>query len=155
MSEEPNTAAEQPAPSSDNAPARSTQGVLVVLGLILLVPILALIFAFRPHSGGAGADLVDSIDTDKVQAVYLTTDLVYFGTVEDAHGDFFELDDAFYLRSTSSGDKDTKDAAQLVPVPVSDEVGGDGNLRINAREVVRIQALEKDSEIAKAIDVND
>ena len=32
------------------------------------------------------------------------------------------------------------------------EIGGDGNLRINAREVVRIQTLDDDSEIAKAID---
>jgi hypothetical protein len=151
MSDEANTANAQPSPQTD-APVRSTQGVLVVLGLIVLVPLVALAIAFLPRGGGGiAADLVDSLDTDKVQAVYLTDDIVYFGLVGEAHGDFFELKDAFYLRSSQADGKDDDSAPQVVPVPVSQEVGGDGDLRVNAREVVRMQALDDDSEIAKAI----
>ncbi len=148
MSSESTTADTAPA----DAPVRSTQGVLIVLGLILLVPVIAALVAFAPRGGaGAGTSLVESVDTDRVQAVYLTNDIVYFGIVDDADGDFFVLRDAFFLRSQESDDEDA--AGQLVPVSVGEEVGGDGDLRINAREVLRVQALDDDSEIARAIDV--
>ncbi|MCB0878166.1 MAG: hypothetical protein KDC46_04215 [Thermoleophilia bacterium] len=156
MSDAPATSTPGNAPDQ---PVRSTQAVLLVLGLLLLIPIIALIVAFFPGfggGGGAGSAVVDSIDTGKVQAIYLTNDVVYFGLVDDsAHGDFFTLRDAFYLRSASTDEqgKDKDTAGQLVPVPVSSEVGGDGDLHVNANEVVRIQTLKDDSDIAKAIDV--
>lgn len=136
-------------------PVRSTTSVLVVLGAILLVPVVALLFAFAPRGGGggAGAQLVKGLDDDAVHAVYLTNDNVYFGFVGDAHGDFFVLEDAFFLRSAASeGDKGDEAEPTLQTVPVSEEVGGDGNLLVNGNEVLRVQALTKDSNIAKAVE---
>lgn len=141
-------------PTVESAPVRSTQGVLVVIGLLLLLPMIALVFALLPGASGSGQDVVDSVDSGKIQAVYLTNDLVYFGLVTDAHGDFFELQDAFYLRRSDDGDTaGDKDAAEptLVPVPVSEEVDGSGNLLVNAREVLRIQPLDAKSKIAKIV----
>ena len=142
-----------PAAASD-APVRSTQGVLVVLGLLLLVPVVAAMFVFAPRGGsGAGTALVDSVDTDKVQAIYLSNDIVYFGLVDDeAHGDYFVLRDAFFLRSAEAAE-DEEATPGLEPVAVSEEIGGDGDLRVNAREVLRVQALDDESEIAGVIDV--
>lgn len=141
------------------SPVRSTQGVLFVLGAILLIPLVALLVAFAPRGGsGAGEAVLESVDSDRVHAVYLTTDLVYFGLVTEAEGDFFLLKDAFFLRENqpegANEDTEVEDPG-LVPVPVSQEVGGDGDLLVNANEVLRIQTLAEDSEIAKALEVDE
>jgi hypothetical protein len=143
-------------PNGD-APVRSTQSVLLVLAAILVVPIVALLIAFMPVGGsGAGDSVVDAVDSDRVQAVYLTNDLVYFGIVTEPSGDFFTLQDAFFLRGAEEEGNEGEDSEpRLVPVPVSQEVGGEGDLLVNANEVLRIQALAKDSEIAAAIDVTE
>lgn len=147
-------------PATDvDAPVRSTQGVLLLLAAILVIPLVALLVAFAPRGGsGAGEAVLESVDSDRVQAVYLTTDLVYFGLVTEAEGDFFLLKDAFFLRENQpeGADENTEaEDAGLVPVPVSQEVGGDGDLLVNANEVLRIQTLTEDSEIASAIEVGD
>jgi hypothetical protein len=139
--------------STESNPVRSTQGVLVVIGLLLLVPLVALVVVLLPGASGGGNDIVESVDADRIQAVYLTNDLVYFGVVGESHGEFFELNDAFYLRRSAEAETEGSDAAEptLVPVPVSEEVDGTGNLLVNAREVLRIQSLDDDSEIAKIV----
>lgn len=142
-------------------PVRSTAAVLGVLAAIIAVPLLALAFlAFGGRADGSGAAVVDALDRDAVHAVYLTNDFVYFGRLAETRGDFFELEDAYFLRrspspddSTAAGDAPSDGETELVPV--SQEVGGTGVLLVNAAEVVRIQTLEDDSEIVRTLEGGD
>lgn len=152
-------------PEAPVDPVRSTGAVLGVLAAIIAIPLLALAFLVLGGSGdGAGVSLVDGLDADAVHAVYLTNDLVYFGRVADAHGAFFELEDAYFLRRSQSAapseaepeaGAETPSEGETELVPVSQEVGGTGTLLVNAHEVVRVQPLADDSEIAQTLEDRD
>lgn len=138
-----------------DSPVRSTTSVLLLLAALVAVPLLLLLLLLTLRgagSDGAGANFVDTIVDDRIQAVYLASDEVFFGSITDAEGEVLVLQDAFFLRRTkaSGDDKDAADGLDLVSV--AQDVGGDGNLLINAREVVRIQNLAADAEIAQSIE---
>lgn len=138
-----------------DSPVRSTTSVLLLLAGLVAVPLLVLlvIVCLRgTGSNGAGADFADSVRDDRIQAVYLASDEVFFGSITDAEGDVFVLSDAFFLRRSgaSAEDKDAADSLDLVSV--AQDVGGDGDLVVNAREVVRVQNLAADAEIAQSIE---
>lgn len=166
MTEAPSAADSSSTTSVDDvdvdSPVRSTTSVLMLICAILLIPIVALVIAFGPFrgsSGKAGSAITDSLDPEAIHAIYLSDNVVYFGFVGEARGDFFVLEDAFYLRSTEGDDAadakdDEKREPTLAPVPVSAEVGGDGNVLVNGTEVLRVQTLTEDSSITKAIDID-
>jgi hypothetical protein len=141
-----------PADAAASTTPRSRRLLVAFLVFVAIVVAVAVLVVGRPWGvSGAGEAVLASLDTDRVHAVYLSTDIVYFGVVTDARGDFFTLGDAFFLRATPGEDGDDAQPQGLVPVAVSDEVGGDGDLLVNANEVVRIQTLTPESEIARAI----
>lgn len=139
------------------SPVRSTTSVLLLLAGLVVLPVivLATIFCLRGgvgSSGGTGAGFADAVRDDRIQAVYMASDEVFFGTITDADGDVFVLEDAFFLRRAEAA-ADSKDAeGSLNLVSVAQDVGGDGNLVINAREVVRVQNLTADADIAQSIE---
>ena len=147
--------AETPGPT--DAPVRSTASVLAFLAALVILPVVALLIVFGSRSGsgsGSAGAIVDHVDEDRVQAVYLANDEVFFGRVRAADNEFFRLEDAFFLRrvqAAADAAKDEQPQAGLDLVPVSQDVGGSGDLLVNAREVVRVQDLAKDSEIASSI----
>jgi hypothetical protein len=141
----------QPVVDSASSPPRFRRllAISVVFVAILAIAVLAVV---RPWGvSGAGEAVRASLDGDRVHAVYLTNDVIYFGLVTDAKGDFFTLADAFFLRTPPGEDGDDAESRGLVPVAVSDLFGGDGDMLVNANEVVRIETLSPDSEIARAI----
>lgn len=146
-------ATENPVPSE--APVRSTTSVLLLLGGLVAVPVLILLvlLLLQGGSSGAGGHVADAVNGDRVQAVYMANDRVFFGSIEELDGDWFELQDAFYLRR-GTADSEEK-AATTDLVPIQQEVGGDGDMVVNTREVVLIQDLAKDSEIAREIEAAD
>jgi hypothetical protein len=137
-----------------DSPVRSTTSVLLLLAGLVLVPLLVLLAIICLRGGGSsgtGADFADAVNDDRIQAVYMASDEVFFGSIDDADGDVFVLHDAYFLRRTEAS-TDAKDAEEgLNLVSVAQDVGGDGDLVINAREVVRVQNLAADAEIAKSI----
>jgi hypothetical protein len=136
------------------AAPRDTKSVAAILGAILLLLVLGVLIAFcvkGSGGGGAAADAVDGVRSGRIQAVYLSNDSVYFGHLGERSGDWLELRDGFYLRSTTDA-KDPSKASTTEVVPVEQQAGGDGNLLINAHEVVLVQNLTADSQIAKTID---
>ena len=138
-----------------DSPVRSTTSVLLLLAGLIAVPLLLLlvIVCLRgAGSDGAGADFADTVRDDRIQAVYLASDEVFFGSITDAEGDTFILSDAFFLRRTEAAGDEEEAADSLNLVSVAQDVGGDGDLIINAREVVRIQNLTADAEIAQSIE---
>lgn len=138
-----------------DSPVRSTSSVLLLLAGLLAVPILILLVVVTLRGGGsdgAGADFADATREDRIQAVYLASDEVFFGEITDAEGDVFVLRDAFFLRRAAAAGDDEEAADSLDLVSVAQDVGGDGNLVVNAREVVRVQNLAADAEIAQSIE---
>jgi hypothetical protein len=141
-------------PSSE--PVRSGQSVLLVLGAIIVLPLLLVIVVLLLR--GSGSSVADEVREDRIQAVYMTSDLVYFGQVRAGSGDFLRVENAFFLRRTSGEAADGKNAADddgggdTELVPVSQEVGGEDDMLVNTGEVFRIQDLSPDSEIASTIE---
>lgn len=143
-----------PATTPTTSTPRDTRSVVAILGAILLLVVIGVLIAYCVNGagrGGAAADAVDGVRKGRVQAVYLTNDSIYFGHLGTRSGDWLELRDGFYLRSTPNA-KDPSKPATTEVVPVEQQAGGDGRLLINAREVVLVQNLNATSQIAKTID---
>ena len=137
---------------------RSTGAVLGIIGAIIALPlVLWLLFSFGGGSGATGgADLEGGVDSDRIQAVYLVNDRVFFGRLEAGDGDFVELHDAYFLRAKAAEEaKEGEEAAVTSLIPVEQEVGGDGTLVVNSREIVLVQNLTADSPIAEEIEQAD
>lgn len=139
-----------------DSPVRSTTSVLLLLAGLVVLPLVVLvaIVCLRGVGGssGAGADFADAVRDDRIQAVYMASDEVFFGTISDADGDVFVLQDAFFLRRTEAAADAKDDEGSLKLVSVAQDVGGDGNLVINASEVIRVQNLTADADIAQSIE---
>lgn len=157
---ETSTAETAPAAPGDASPVRSTKSVLGLLGALaglVLVAILVIVLVSVDWSSspeGAGASLADGIDSDRIQAVFLTDGTVYFGKVRSGGAEWVVLKDARFLR-TAEGDaaKDASDteapSTQLAPVSTRPE-GGTGDLRINANEITLVEDLATKSPISRA-----
>lgn len=149
--------ADTPTDATPDPTPRSTGAVLGILGMLAILAIVAILVVVlvSGSGGGAGADVAAEARANRVQAVYMSNDRVFFGTLEARDGDWVELSDAFYLRraaaDTAAKDADAA-AATTEVVPVSQEVGGDGNLVLNATEIVLVQNLQADSDIARTVE---
>lgn len=108
-------------------------------------------------SAGAGGKtddpLGDQISKGSYQAVTLTSDELYFGKLRWTDRGFYELRDAYFIRRTTPaatvGGKTPQ--SQLKVEPVGKQIGTDGDVLINASEIVQVQNLRKDSAVAEAI----
>jgi hypothetical protein len=145
-----------PAVPADARPPRSSGAVLAILGAIIAVPLLVLV-AFLCLRGGVGGgngggdDVLDGIRTNRVQSVDLTNGRLYYGHLRDAHGDWVQLEDAYFIRRGATTGKDAASASPEL-VRLKDEQGGDGDLSLNTREIVSVQDLAADSQIGSTID---
>jgi len=128
--------------------------VLGILGVLVVLPLLiVLLVLILRGSGGSGQadDLMDGVRTNRVQAVYLSNERLFFGNLEAIGGGWLKLSDGYFLRqSAAGGEKDAEAGTDLVPV--QQEVGGDGDIVINAAEVTLVQNLAANSQIAQQID---
>lgn len=138
-------------PSSE--PVRSGQSVLLVLGAIIVLPLLLVIVVLLLR--GSGSSVADEVRENRIQAVYMTDERLYFGQIRAGSGDFLRVENAFFLRRAGDDAADGKDAADkdgdTELARVSLELGGEDDMLVNAGEVVRIQDLSPDSEIASTI----
>lgn len=146
--------------SPEHQPAeRSTRAVFGILGALLGVAVAALVIVALatsglPGGGGGSSDLVAGIDDERFQAVYMTDDRIFFGKLREGDGDWVVVEDAYYPRRADSGAaaKGEEATAQTEIVPVSREVGGTGDLRINTSEIKLVQDLAARSEISTTIE---
>ena len=142
-------------PTSEPVP-RSTTAVLGIVAALIALPLLALVLFMLLRGGGSangGADLTAGVRDDRIQAVYLANDRVFFGDLEAGEGDWLELRDAFFLRAQAAEEaKEGEEPGVTSLIPVEQEVGGDGTLVVNSREVVLVQNLTADSPIAEEIE---
>lgn len=84
------------------------------------------------------------VDEDRYQAVILSNGKVYIGHVRAAPGDYVELRDAWFLRSTGSG------PPQVEPLHLELH-GPENRMLIGEDDVVQIENLADDSPVHAAI----
>lgn len=141
--------------SADDASPRAASAVLAMLGALVALPMLVvlLVMLLRDDAGGAAEDVARGVRDNRIQAVYMANDAVYFGNLKPGSGDWLELRDAFFLRSSAAAEsRDGEEAAVTNLVPIQQQVGGDGTMHINSGEVVLVQNLAADSQIAREIE---
>lgn len=101
-----------PAPTGRNTPSSPTNAarggkqsnnkiktISLAAAVATLVLVLALIGWFLYRSS-----LAAHIDSDRYQAVFFTNGQVYFGKLEKLNGNYFKLNDIFYLQAQSDSE---------------------------------------------------
>jgi hypothetical protein len=132
------------------AAGRSTGAIVAALLVgLLLGGAAAAFFTSQDDDAGSGDPFAGVIDSSRSQAVILSNDKVYFGKLSDASDEFYELDEAFFLR-------ETRESADAEPVrallPVNREIHApDNTMLIRKSEVVLVENLAKDSPILTEI----
>jgi hypothetical protein len=132
------------------ADGRSTLPLIAALLVGLLLGGLAASLLLNKDDDTTSADpFAGVVDTARYQAVILSNDKVYFGKLTNASDQFFELQQAFFLR-------ETRENATAEPVrallPVNREIHApDNTMLIRKEEVVLVENLAKDSPILTEI----
>lgn len=124
------------------------------LGAVLAALVLGLLlggFAMTLLSEEDDGDTFGGvIDASRYQAVILSNDKVYFGRIDDVSDDFYELDEAFFLRETRASEEAEPERALL---PVNREIHApDNTMLIRKDEVVLVENLAEDSPILTEIE---
>jgi hypothetical protein len=117
--------------------------LLAVLALAIVVGSVAVIWSHRDQLLGRSA-FEHYIDPKAYQAVLLTTSQVYFGQLT-IDGDVFVLNDVYYVNQP-----DSATPGQLVKR--GNEVHGPRDpMLISAQQVLQVENLRDDSQVAQAI----
>lgn len=130
---------------------RDGSGALGVALSALLVGLLvgAGGVALLMRESGSGDPFAGQIDRVGYQAVILSNDKVYFGRISAVSDEFYELDEAFFLRET----RESPDAEPVrALLPINREIHAPENrILLRRAEVVLVENLEADSPILKEI----
>ena len=92
-----------------------------------------------------------TVDEERFQAVVLDNDRVYFGHLEAAGDDFYLLTNAFFVQETAAQEEDQAPLREVVSI-VEEFHDPDDEMLIAIDDVVLIQNLRADSEVAEAIE---
>jgi len=86
----------------------------------------------------------DFIDLDAYQAVFLTSDQIYFGQLKNIGADYLLLSDVYYVKVTESG-------GQLVKLGAIEPHGPTDKMIINKDQVLFWENMRFDSQVVKTI----
>lgn len=119
-------------------------GLLIgaALGAIVWL-LLALVAPGDPFAG--------VVDQGRYQAVFLDDGRVYFGDLTEANHDFYELRNAFYIQEVPGATEDDPPTQQVRPLS-SEFHDPEDRMLISRDDVVLVENLRADSEVAAAID---
>ena len=124
---------------------------LLLLGAVLLLIIL-LVTGWQWYK--QRNDL--RIDPTKYQVIFLDNDQVFFGKLQNTHGDYLTVKGAYYVQGQNQDAAEQKPADQqeiTQLLKVSDTVyGPDDSMSIQSDKVLFWQNLKSDSKVSKAID---
>ena len=146
---------DRPAPRDSEGNHRAKRSGGTNLGAVLAALVLGLVLGgfgmtLLGDTGDGGDPFGGVIDTDRYQAVILSNDKVYFGQIEDVSDEFFQLDNAFFLREQRESAESEPQRALL---PVNREIHApDNTMLIRKDEVVLVENLAEDSPILTEIE---
>ncbi len=121
-------------------------GAIVIIVAVLIAAVLALFIGFKPASEA------ELIDTDKLQAVFLTNDQVYFGDITSINNKYLVLSNIYYLQSSSktSANKTTSGDVSLIKLGCELHKPQD-HMVISQDQVSFWENLTNDGQVANAV----
>lgn len=127
-----------------------TRVATVVLGLAVLVLIGAALVAVL--SGNVKPEK-SYVDTTKLQAVFLNTGQVYFGSIKSMNSKYFVLSNIYYLQTAGSGNNSTSNTNSSVTlVKLGCELHEPfDQMIINRDQVTFWENLQDNGQVAKAV----
>ena len=125
----------------------------IILGVIVIV-IIVLGVLFRDKIFTKGGQTSNG----SYQAVFLSNGQVYFGKLSEAHGDYIDLKDIYYLQvgpqqgSGEAANTATNTQQQIQLVKLGNELHGPvDEMHINRTQVLFYEDLKSDGQVVKAI----
>lgn len=119
---------------------------LLFVGALLIAALVWFIISSQP------ATQSKYVDSKKLQAVFLNTGQVYFGTITSLTKDYLVLNNVFYLQSSSANanSKDSNQNVSLVKLGCELHKPYDA-MFVNMSEVTFWENLQTDGQVAKAV----
>lgn len=85
------------------------------------------------------------------KAVFLTSGQVYYGKLDRAQGQFYKLEDVYYIRVNQAQDDKTK-PPDLTLIKLGNEIHGpEDAIYLNRDHILYIEDLKEDGQVVKAI----
>ena len=104
------------------------------------------------------SSVTSHIDHSKYQAVFLTNGQVYFGKLYRLNGDYYKLNDIFYLQtktaasSTNPQETSSGSANEVELIKLGSEIHGpDDEMIMTKEQILFIENLKKDGTVTKTI----
>ncbi len=123
-------------------------------GLLLLVAVAVLVLAviwILINGNGAKAES-SYVDSNKLQAVFLTNDQVYFGNITALNGKYVALSNIYYLQTQNGGTNQAAAANNVSLVKLGCELHKPfDQMVINRSEVEFWENLQGDGQVANAV----
>jgi len=121
----------------------------VVIVALLIGAALALFVSYRPATEG------DLVDTDKIQAVFLTNDQVYFGKITTINKKYVVLTNIYYLQTsgtTTDKNKTANNNGNISLVKLGCELHKPQDRMVIHQEQISFwENLQSDGQVAKAV----
>jgi len=126
--------------------------------IIIVVAALLTLIVFNLLFGGSTSfsRLLNWVEPDKYQAVFLSNGQVYFGRVADINRETLVLEDIYYLqmsRNLQTGDEEERlSADDFSLIKLGNEIHGpEDKMNINLEHVLFVENLKDDSRVVEAI----
>lgn len=124
-----------------------TRRLILVLVVLILIGVGGFAFQMRRLSS--------TINSDSVQAVFLTNGQVYFGKLENPWARYVRLTDVYYLQmkdGLQSQDLSTVNSGDMALIKLGKELHSPTDkIEINRDQILFIEDLTNDSKVVKAI----
>lgn len=122
--------------------------------LLLLIVVIVLVVMWQTGQLGIGGK-GDSVSSGAYQAVFLTNNQVYFGTLSDANSQYPVLKEVYYLQITQALQPKEQDAPpvnNINLVKLGGEIHGPvDEMVINRDHILFYEDLKDDSQVVTAI----
>jgi hypothetical protein len=129
--------------------------ILTIVGVVVAAALIwAAVAGYRMFVG-------NPIESNKYQAVFLTNGQVYFGKLHRTGGDYYKLNDVFYLQASQSKtdatdannpQKASSDSSGVQLIKLGNEVHGpEDSMIIDKSQVLFFENLKNDGKVVDSI----
>src|SRR3990167_5174843 len=129
--------------------------------LFIVALILAGYYVAKTYLFTGGSDVLDDLAADEGQAaltlegeysaLFLDNGQVYFGQLKDNDGDFYVLEDVYYLESRGVQGSTTGESSLSIVKLGSEAHGPEDRMEINRDHILFIEAMTPESKVMQAI----
>ena len=141
------------ATTQQKKPKKTLKRLGIITGLLMTLAVVFLAGWLVYKSSMAA-----SIDSSRYQAVFFTNGQVYFGKLRNLNGDYFRLNDVFYLQtktdeeSSNPQETSTEDNANVQLVKLGSEIHGpEDEMIISKDQVLFFENLKSDGKVSDSI----